>query len=67
MLGELHGIDRELDIHVTLYLAPAVGIDKFLGRLGDHGEAVVIQPVDQRAYRRKILILNDGGVVESAQ
>jgi hypothetical protein len=67
MRGELHGINRKLDVHVTLYLAPAAGIDEFLGRLGDDGEAVVIQPVDQRADRRELLILNDGGVVERAQ
>ena len=67
MLGEFHGIDGKLDVHVALHLAPAAGVNEFLGRLGDDGEAVVIQPVDQRADRRKLLILNDGGVVECAQ
>ena len=35
MLGKLHRIDRELDIHVALDLAAAAGVDEFLGRLGD--------------------------------
>jgi len=52
MWSELQGIDRKLlDVHVALHLAPAGGVDEFLGRLGDDCEAVVIQPVDQRADR----------------
>ena len=67
MLGELHGIDGELDVHVALDLAAAGGVDKLLGRLGDDGVAVVIEPVDQRADRGKFLILDDRGVVERPQ
>ena len=67
MLGELHGIDRELDVHVALDLAAAAGVDEFLGRLGDDGVAVVVEPVDQRTDRRIFLILDDRGVVERAQ
>ena len=33
--GDLHGIDRELDVHVALDLAAAGLVDEFLGRLGD--------------------------------
>jgi hypothetical protein len=44
--GELHGIDRKLDIHVTLDLASAAGVDELLGRLRDNGIAVVVEPVD---------------------
>jgi hypothetical protein len=29
ILGELHGIDGELDVHVTLHPAPAAGFDEF--------------------------------------
>ena len=67
MFGEFHGIDRKLDVHVTLHLAPAAGVDEFLGRLGNDGVAVVVQPVDQRADRREFRILNDCGVIERAQ
>jgi hypothetical protein len=65
--GELHGIDRELDVHIALDLAPAKGIDEFLGGLSDDGIAVVVQPVDQRTDRRVLLILDDRSVVEGAQ
>ncbi len=46
---ELQGVDRELDVHVALDLAPAGRVDELLGRLRDHPVAVVIEPVDQRA------------------
>src|SRR5262249_53577085 len=46
---DLHGIDRELDVHVALDLAPAGLIDEFFGRLGDDAIAVVVEPVDQRS------------------
>ncbi len=46
---ELHRVDCKLDVHVALDLPVAVGVDKFLGRLGDHGEAIVIEPIEQRA------------------
>ena len=48
MLGKLHRIDRELDIHVALDLPMAVGVDEFLGRFGDDGVAVVVEPIEQR-------------------
>src|ERR1700732_5219072 len=66
MLGEFHRIDRELDVHVALDLAPPAGVDEFLGRLGDNGVAVVIEPVDQGADRRILLIFDNRGVVERA-
>ena len=47
--GDLHGVDRELDIHVAFDLAAAGLIDEFFGRLGDDRIAVVIEPVDQAA------------------
>jgi len=63
MLGELHRIDRELNIHVAFDLAAAAGVDEFLGRLGDDGVAVIIEPVDQRTDRRIFLIFDDRGVI----
>ncbi len=64
LAGELHGMDRELDVHVALDLAATGGVDVFLGRLGDHRVAVVVQPIDQRSDRGEFLILDDGRVVE---
>ena len=65
--GDLHGIDRKLDVHVALDLAPAGLVDEFLGRLGDDAVAVVVEPVDQRPDRGIFLILDHGGVIEGAQ
>ena len=65
--GELHGIDRELDVHVAFDLAAAGLVDEFLGRLGDDRVAVVVEPVDQRADRGIFLILDHRGVIERAQ
>lgn len=64
---DLQGVDREFDIHVAFDFAPAHGIGKLFGRLGHHGEAVVVQPVDERFDRRIFVILQEGGVVECAQ
>ena len=61
---DLHGVDRELDVHVALDLAPPGLIDEFLRRLGDDGVAVVVEPIDQRPDRRIFLILDHGGVIE---
>ena len=47
MPSQLHHINRKLDMHVALDLAAAARVDEFLGRLGDDGVAVVVQPVDQ--------------------
>ena len=66
MWSELQGIDRKLDVHVALHFAPAGGVDEFLGRLGDDRVAIIIEPVDQRADRRKVRIFEDCGVVEGA-
>ena len=51
MRCDLHGIDRKLDVHVALDLAAAGLIDEFLGRFGDDGIAVVVEPIDQRPDR----------------
>src|SRR6478736_6433356 len=67
VLGELHGIDGEFDVHIALHLAAAAGVDEFLGCLGDDSVAVVVEPVDQRTDRRIFLILDNRRVVESAE
>jgi len=66
MRRDLHGIDGKLDVHVAFDLAPTGLVNELLGRLGDHRVAVVIEPVDQRADRRILLILDHGRVVERA-
>ena len=65
IVGHFQHVDGQLDIHVALDLAPAGCVGKFLGRLGHHSVAVVIQPIDQGADRRIFLILDQSGVVES--
>jgi SAM-dependent methyltransferase len=64
---QFHGIDRQLDVHVALDLPAALAVGVFLGGLGHHREAVVVQPVDQRPDRRVFLALEQRGVVEGAQ
>lgn len=64
---QLHGVDAQLDIHVAFDFSTTLAVGVFLGRLGDHGVAVVMQPVDQRPDRRILVILEQGGVVERAQ
>src|SRR6516162_4582656 len=67
MRRNLHGIDRKLDVHVALDLAPTGLVDEFLGRFGDDGIAVVVEPIDQRPDGRIFLILDHGCVIEGAQ
>ncbi len=67
VLGHLHHVDGEFDIHVALDLAPAGGVDEFLGRLGDDRVAVVVEPVDQRANRGVFLLFGQRGVVIGAE
>jgi len=57
MLGKLHGVDRQLDIHVALDLAAAAGVDEFLGQLGDNRVAVIPEPIDERPDWRTFLFL----------
>ena len=64
--ASLHGIDRELDVHVAFDLAAAGLVDELLGGLGDDAVAVVVEPIDQRPDRRIFLILDHGGVIEGA-
>ena len=50
-VDQLHHVDGQFDVHVALDLAPAGLVDEFLGRLGDDGIAVVVEPIDQWADR----------------
>ena len=64
--SELHDVDRELDIHVALDLAAPHEVGEFLGGLGHHLVAVVIEPIDQGLDRRIFGVIEKGGVVEGA-
>ena len=61
-----HHVDGQFDIHIALDLAAAEGIGEFLGRLGLHGEAVIVVPIYQGSNRRIFLIFQLGGVGKCA-
>jgi hypothetical protein len=66
VVGHLHGIHRELEVHVALHLAPALRIGEFLQRLCHDPVAVVVEPIDQRPERRIFLIVRQRRVVDGA-
>jgi hypothetical protein len=61
--GHLQHVDGDLDVHVAAPALAALAVGELAGRLGHQGEAVVVQPVDQRPDRGILLVLGDGGVV----
>src|SRR5215472_1392607 len=63
-LSHLQHIDRQLDVHVTLDPAASHRVGEFLCRLGYHGVAIVIEPIDERSDWRVFLIFEKGGVIE---
>src|SRR5665213_2943417 len=66
VLSHFEHVDRQLDVHVALDPAPPQRIGELLGRLGDHGVAVVIEPIDQRPDRRIFLILHQRSIIKGA-
>jgi hypothetical protein len=66
VIGQAHGVDRQLDVHVALDLAPARGVGELLGWLRHHRIAVVVEPIYQRANGRVFLVFDQGRVVERA-
>ncbi len=66
MVRHLHGVDRELDVHVAFDFPAPGRIDELLGRLRHDGIAVVIKPIDQRTDGRIFLIVDQGGIVEGS-
>ena len=64
VLRHLEHVDRQLDIHVALDPAPTHRVGEFLGRLGYHRVAVVIEPIDERPDRRVFLVLDQSSIVE---
>ena len=67
MIGHFHGIDSQFNIHRALDLTAAHRVDEFLCGLGDDREAIVIEPVDQRADGGIFLILDQSRVIKSPQ
>lgn len=66
LVAHFHHVDGELDVDIALDLLAALRIDELLGGLRHHRVAIIIEPVDKRADRRVILILDEGGVIEGA-
>jgi hypothetical protein len=48
VIGQFHGIDRKLNVHIAFELTISAGVDKLLGRFGDDCVAVISEPVDKR-------------------
>ena len=65
-VSQLHHVGNKLDVHIAFHFPASGVIGEFLGGLGDHRVAVVIQPVDQRADRRVFLVFHQRGVIEGA-
>ena len=65
--GDLHGVDREVDVDDPFDRAAAGLIDELLGRLRHHRIAVVVEPIDQRPERRIFLILDQRRIIESTK
>ena len=66
MRRHIHGVDRELDVHVALDFTPSGGVDEFLRRLRHHRITVVVEPVDQADDRGIFLIVDQGRVIEGS-
>jgi hypothetical protein len=64
VVGQLHHVNRDLNVHVALDLPAAKGIGEFARRLGDNRETVIVQPVDERADGRILRVLHQRGVVD---
>src|SRR3546814_1835345 len=57
--SDLH-VDGEIDVDGVADASTARGIGEIPGGLGDQGISVVVEPVDQRADRGVLLILEIG-------
>ena len=64
MVGHLHGVDCQFDVHVSLHLAPSKRIDELFRRLCHDCESIVIEPIDQWSYRRILLVLDQCRIIE---
>jgi len=66
MLDQAHGIDGQLDVHIAFDLAAAERVRELLRRLGHHGVAIVVEPVDEGADGGVFLVFRQGRVVQRA-
>ena len=67
MAGNLHGVDRQFDVHVPFDFATAGLVNEFFGRLGDDTVTIVVEPIDQRPDRRILLVFDHSRIIECAQ
>jgi hypothetical protein len=67
MRCDLHCVDRKFDVYVAFDFPPTRLIEEFFGCFGNHGEPVVVQPIEEWLERRMFIILEDSGVVERSQ
>jgi hypothetical protein len=51
ILRQLQGVHGQFDVHVSLQLPAPGGINEFFRRLGNDRVAIVVQPIEERAYR----------------
>ena len=65
-LRHFHHIDRKLDIHIAFNPPPPLRIGVFFQRLGDHGKAIIVKPIDQRPQGRELLLLGQRGIIKRA-
>jgi hypothetical protein len=56
---DLHRVDRKFGVYVVFDLPSTGLIDEFFGCFGNHGEADVVQPVEELLERRMFIILED--------
>lgn len=62
-LGQFNGVDRQFDVHVAFNSASPERVGEFSDRLGDHLVSIVVEPVDERADRRRFLVFDQRCVV----
>jgi hypothetical protein len=65
--GDLHGVDGDFDVHVALELATSGALTELLQWLGNHRVAIVVEPINQRPYRRIFLLVQQRRIVIGTQ
>src|SRR6266550_2550538 len=66
LFGQFHCIHGEFDAHAALEPATPLAIVELFGWFCNHGEAVVVEPIEQRSDWGGFLILDDHGVIKRA-
>ena len=60
-------IALSIDAHAALEPATSLAIVELFGSFGNHSEAIVVEPIEQRSDWGEFLILDDYGVVKRAR